>query len=218
MRIWHQYGVRAWPTLRADRPGRQRRRRVLRRGQLRADRPGDRNCSSRPTREVTTQTPVPRARARTAPGDRRSASPARCWPTSMARLFIADSNHNRIVICTPRRRGATRHRHRRGRARRTATIDKATVQPSAGHGARTATRSTSRTRRTTCCARVDLAAERVTTVAGTGKQARFRATGGDAADDGASTRRGTSRTSTANSTSPWPGRIRSGSIDLAHGA
>ena len=85
------------------------------------------------------------------------------------RLFIADSNHNRIVVADARRQAARRHRLGADRGRRTATSPRQ-LQPSARHGARAATRCTWPTRRTTCCARSIWRRKRVTTIAGTGEQ------------------------------------------------
>ena len=70
--------------------------------------------------------PPPRSR-------RRCGSPARCWPTSRAeRLFISDSNHNRIVVATLDGRlqavigsGAIGARRRRFRQRPRSTIRRA---------------------------------------------------------------------------------------------
>ncbi len=174
--IWQQYGVRAWPTAVLIDPegyavaaysGEGNRERMDRDIQLLIQTYPD----------VTGQTPFHVAREEV------SVMPLR-YPGKVladaehARLFIADSNHNQIVICTPdgavRTRigsgavgaadgdyGAATLNHPQGMAR---VGDMLYVADTENHLLRA----------------VDLAAERVTTVAGTGAQAQFRATGGDA--------------------------------------
>ena len=100
MTIWNRYGVQSWPTLVLIDPegeavwvGNGERKfedvkAIIERGlpYYRSRGPAQRGTASRSSRSPNRPT-------------RRCGFPARCWPTSRAsRLFIADSNHNRIVV------------------------------------------------------------------------------------------------------------------------
>ena len=145
---------------------------------------------------------------------RRCGFPARSWPTRpRGRLFIADSNHNRIVVARldgtlldvigSGAAGRSRRRFRHG-----------PVQPAARHGPGRQRRCTWPTPRTTCIRRVDLAAGKVTTVAGTGRQAREPAAArrgtADPRTHGPEQPLGPVRCTATISTSPWPAATRSG--------
>ena len=132
------------------------------------------------------------------------------------RLFIADSNHNRIVVTDFDGKmlevigsGSDRPRWMALSILRASIIRKGWRSP--------ASCCTWRTRRIICCGRVDLATKQVTTIAGTGEQ------GGGFPGPMADGRFGGPPLATAlNSpwalwmhdgetcTSPWPGRIRFG--------
>ena len=174
--IWQQYGVRAWPTTVLIDPegyavaaysGEGNRERIDRDIQL--------LVQTYPA--VATQTPFPTTR------EEAPAMPLR-YPGKVladfehARLFIADSNHNQIVICTPE--GSVQTRIGSGAVGatdgdyQTATFNHPQGMAHVGDTLYIADTENHLLRA------VDLAAERVTTVAGTGRQAGFRATGGDA--------------------------------------
>lgn len=174
--IWQQYGVRAWPTTVLIDPegyavaaysGEGNRERIDR----------DIQVLIQTYPAVATQTPF------TITPEEAPAMPLR-YPGKMLadreqeRLFVADSNHNQIIILTPdglvRTRigtgaigaadgayGSATFNHPQGMARAGDTLYIADTE---NHLVRA----------------VDLVAEHVMTVAGTGMQARFRATGGDA--------------------------------------
>jgi len=94
------------------------------------------------------------------------------------RLFIMDSNHNQIAVCTPD--GTVAARIGTGAiGAADGTYDTATFNHPQGMALVGDTLYVADTENHLLRA-VDLAAERVTTIAGTGTQARFRATGGDA--------------------------------------
>lgn len=107
-----------------------------------------------------------------------------CYPGKVladaahGRLFIADSNHNQIIVCTLD--GAVLARIGSGVIGaadgdyRTATFNHPQGMALVGETLYVADTENHLLRA------VDLAAQRVTTIAGTGAQARFRATGGDA--------------------------------------
>ena len=133
------------------------------------------------------------------------------------RLFIADSNHNRIVVTDLDGKlrnvigtGADRPRRRR--------IRRVPVQSSARHGARRRQCCTWPTPRTICCARSICGRSSVTTIAGTGEQgdgcsgprSARRAIRRAAAARRRSTARGHCGFTATICTSPWPGRTRFG--------
>jgi thiol-disulfide isomerase/thioredoxin len=174
--IWQQYGVRAWPTAVLIDPDGYAVAAYSGESNLeRMDRDIQLLLQTYP--DVAKQTPFHVTREAV------SAMPLR-YPGKVladaehARLFIADSNHNQIVVCTPDGTvqtrigsgaagaadgdyGAATFNHPQGMAR---VGDTLYVADTENHLLRA----------------VDLAAARVATVAGTGTQARFRATGGDA--------------------------------------
>ena len=174
--IWHQYGVRAWPTLVMIDPEGYAIGVYSGEGNLaRIDRDIQLILQTYP--EVAAQQPFPITR------EEAPATPLRYPGKVLAdvendRLFIADSNHNQIVVCTLDGTVQTRigsgaigatdgdyhtaaFNHPQGMALVGATLYVADTE---NHLLRA----------------IDLVAERVMTIAGTGTQAKFRATGGDA--------------------------------------
>lgn len=174
--IWQQYGVRSWPTLLMIDPEGYAVAAYSGEGNLaRIDRDIQLLIQTYP--EVTKQTPF-HVTHEEAP-----ATPLR-YPGKVladfehARLVIADSNHNQIVVCTPD--GAVLARIGSGAiGRADGTYDSATFNHPQGM-ARVGDLLYVADTENHLLRAVDLMAERVTTVAGTGTQARFRATGGDA--------------------------------------
>lgn len=174
--IWQQYGVRAWPTLMMIDPE----------GYACAAYSGEGNLA-RIDRDIQllieTYPDISEQKPFTVTREEAPATPLR-YPgkvladSAHGRLFVADSNHNQIVILTPdgtvRSRigtgaigamdgdyGTAQFNHPQGMA---LVGDMLYIADTENHLIRA----------------VDLTAERVTTVVGTGEQARFRATGGDA--------------------------------------
>jgi DNA-binding beta-propeller fold protein YncE/rhodanese-related sulfurtransferase len=174
--IWHQYGVRAWPTLVMIDPEGYAVGVYSGEGNLaRIDRDIQLLLQTYPA--VETQRPFPITR------EEAPAMPLRYPGKVLAdgehgRLFVADSNHNQIVVCTPD--GTVRARIGSGAIGaadgdyRTAAFNHPQGMALVGETLYVADTENHLLRV------VDLAAERVTTVAGTGAQAKFRATGGDA--------------------------------------
>ncbi len=174
--IWQQYGVRAWPTAVLIDPdgyavamysGEGNRERMDRDIQLLLHTYPD----------VAKQTPFPIAH------EEATAMPLR-YPgkvladTAGGRLFVADSNHNQIVILTPD--GTIQTRIGTGAiGAADGACDAATFHHPQGMALAGDTLYSADTENHLLRA-VDLAAECVTTIAGTGAQAPFRATGGDA--------------------------------------
>jgi len=174
--IWQQYGVRAWPTAVLIDPdgyavamysGEGNRERMDRDIQLLLQTYPD----------VAKQTPFPIAR------EEITATPLRYPGKVLAdpergRLFVADANHNQIVILSPD--GMIQTRIGTGAVGAAdGAYDAATFHHPQGMALAGDTLYVADTENHLLRA-VDLAAERVATIAGTGVQARFRATGGDA--------------------------------------
>jgi DNA-binding beta-propeller fold protein YncE len=175
-RIWSQYGVRAWPTLVLIDPDGYAVAAYSGEGNLdRIDHDIRLIIEAHP--EITQQPPfhVHREEAPVAP----LRYPGKVLvDLANNRLFIADSNHNQIVIATPD--GAV---HTRIGAGTTGTSDGNYHTAEFNHPQGMAlvgdTLYVADTENHLLRA-IDLATMRVTTVAGTGVQSRFRATGGDA--------------------------------------
>lgn len=174
--IWQQYGVRAWPTLVMIDPD----------GYAVAAYSGEGNLE-RIDRDIQLLIQTYPALSEQQPfhitHEEAPATPLR-YPGKVladsehARLFIADSNHNQIVILSLE--GVVRARIGSG-AIGAADGDYATAQFNHPQGmARVGDTLYVADTENHLLRAVDLAAEHVTTVAGTGEQARFRATGGDA--------------------------------------
>ena len=174
--IWHQYGVRAWPTLVMIDPEGYAVGVYSGEGNLaRIDRDIQLILQTYP--DVSRQQPFPVTR------EEAPAMPLRYPGKVLAdmehgRLFVADSNHNQIVVLMPD--GAVRARIGSGAIGaadgdyRTAAFNHPQGMALVGETLYVADTENHLLRA------VDLATERVTTVAGTGTQAKFRATGGDA--------------------------------------
>jgi thiol-disulfide isomerase/thioredoxin len=174
--IWHQYGVRAWPTLVMIDPEGYAVGVYSGEGNLaRIDRDIQLILQTHP--EVTKQRPFPTTR------EDAPATPLRYPGKVLAdaahgRLFVADSNHNQIVVCTPD--GTVRARIGSGAIGaadgdyRTAAFNHPQGMALVGETLYVADTENHLLRA------IDLGPERVTTIAGTGRQAQFRATGGDA--------------------------------------
>ncbi len=175
-RIWSQYAVRAWPTLVLIDPA----------GYAVTSYAGEGRLNEIDEDIRTLITLVPEVSQQSPLVVRRESPPAMplCYPGKVIadsahdRLFIADTNHHQIVIASPD--GAVRARIGTGAAGRS-DGEYATAQFHHPQGMALAgdTLYVADTENHLLRA-IDLAAARVTTVAGTGKQARFRATGGDA--------------------------------------
>ena len=186
--IWKAYGARAWPTqvlidpegyVVGDGVGRREGRGV---------RPGDRGRDPGLRRAGRDRShaaaAVARARARCRP--RRWRFPARCWPTRrLAGLFIADSNHHRVLVADARRPRHRRDRRRGDVGRDGRRVRGGAVLSAAGPRARRRACSTSRTRRTTSCASPISTARSGRDVAGTGRQAALGRRRRRGAGDGA---------------------------------
>ena len=103
LEIWRRYGAKAWPTRVIIDPGRQPRRHRDGRGQPRRipQRDPHRGARLRRTRRDQSIAAAAAARAAAVTPIGRCSIPARSSPTKRSgRLFIADSNHNRIVVAT----------------------------------------------------------------------------------------------------------------------
>jgi thiol-disulfide isomerase/thioredoxin/sugar lactone lactonase YvrE len=174
--IWHQYGVRAWPTLMLIDPEGYAVGAYSGEGNLaRIDRDIQLILQTYP--EVATQRPFPITREET-PATLLRYPGKVLADVEHGRLFVADSNHHQIVICSPD--GAVQGRIGSGASGaadgdyRTAAFNHPQGMALVGETLYVADTENHLLRA------VDLAAERVTTVAGTGRQAKFRAKGGDA--------------------------------------
>jgi thiol-disulfide isomerase/thioredoxin/DNA-binding beta-propeller fold protein YncE len=174
--IWQQYGVHAWPTLLMIDPA----------GYAVAAYPGEGNRArieadiqllTRMYPEVTEQLPfvVTREAAPVMP----LRYPGKVLAdTTRGRIFVADSNHNQIIVLMPD--GAVRARIGAGSADTAdGAYDAAQFNHPQGMALVGNTLFVADTGNHLLRA-IDLVAERVATVAGTGAQAGFRATGGDA--------------------------------------
>ena len=165
---------------------------------------------------------------RPAPRPRRCVFPARCWPTKPGgRLFIADSNHNRIVVA--RLDGTLVDDDRLGRrsARPTAILPSATFNHPQGMALARRHAVRGRHREPPAAQSRPASQEQVTTIAGTGQQGA-RLAGHRRAKRSAVAARcpsrfvgkprktaleqplGPVRSTATICTSPWPARIRSG--------
>ena len=212
MRSGTRYGVQSWPTIvLIDPEGNTVGRNA---GEVKAE---DVDAGDRPSHRLLPQEEADRQEpAQVRPGATEAEPTPLRFPGKVLadeegkRLFIADSNHNRIVITrstascrTPsapaRRQDGRRLRHGH-------------VQPSAGMAVNGDTLYVADTR--TTAPQVDLKAKKVTTVAGTGEQGAGPRTAagrtGKPEADSSSTARGICGSTATTCTSPWPGRTRSG--------
>ncbi len=174
--IWQQYGVRAWPTLLMIDPEGYAVAAYSGEGNLaRIDRDIQTLLQTYP--DVAKQTPFHITREETPPTPLRYPGKVLA-DIAHGRLFVADSNHNQIVILAPD--GTVQTRIGTGAIGaadgeyRAATFNHPQGMALVGETLYVADTENHLLRA------VDLVAARVTTVAGTGVQARFRATGGDA--------------------------------------
>ncbi len=148
--VWERFGVTAWPTVLLDRPGRLRGLGHQRRDHVRPGRPGARGrlCPIIGKRDCWTRRRCSSTRAGPPPRRRRLRFPGKVLADEAGgRLFIADSNHNRIVVDPAGRHAAGGDRlGRDGPGRR--RFRHGPVQPAAGHGPGAAAVSTWPTPRT----------------------------------------------------------------------
>ena len=172
MAIWRRYGARSWPTLVLIDPAGEVVWAAQRRTHVRRDQSGD-----RPRLAVLPRAGIAEAgaaadvaRRAEAAGDAAAVSRQGAGRRSGGRLFIADSNHNRIVVDESRRQVAVRRSAAARSAAADGAFDACELQSSARDGAGRATCCTSPTPRITCCGRSIWRRRQVTTIAGTGEK------------------------------------------------